>query len=264
MNAPDRTPRHVREWLRRSTPTPPDAEQSVDEVMTTLFRQSQLRPRMSFRLWAERARSEGGFSMFSALKVGVATALVALVGGVLALSLLPQPQEPLPPAAEATEVAVGDLPRYAAIEGKVYAHSETNRATEARQEGLPEVIGTDWGYRGLVETNDPRLNGFYDTNQNYHQFLAPPASGTVRSGIGRISNKGGSWAAELYGFSRPGESDHSANHYVSFLTGEGGYEGLSAMLWMDPEPGTHWRLEGVIAPGPMPEPPDTLFLDESE
>jgi hypothetical protein len=36
------------------------------------------------------------------------------------------------------------------------------------------------------------------------------------------------------------------------------------MLWMDPVPGSHWELEGVIAPGPMPEPPTTIFPDEAE
>ena len=47
MNAPDRATQRVREWLRRSMPASPDAERSVDDVMATLFQQSQVRPRLA-------------------------------------------------------------------------------------------------------------------------------------------------------------------------------------------------------------------------
>lgn len=49
----------------------------------------------------------------------------------------------------------------------------------------------------------------------------------------------------------------TGNHYVTYLTGEGAYEGLSAMLLMIPGT-TVWNVDGVIAPGPLPEPPASV------
>ena len=92
----------------------------------------------------------------------------------------------------------------------------------------------------------------------------PDTGGAVESGIGLISNDDGSWAYELRGFAKPGDSSWRESHFALYLTGEGGYEGLSGMLWLDPVPGSHWELEGVIAPGPMPEPPAALVPAEPE
>lgn len=262
MSAPDRTTQSVREWLRRSTPVGPDAERSVDEVMTTLFQQSQLRPRSSFRLLRGRSRGDGGFSMFSALKLGIATVVIALVGGLLAISAIPGPQVTQGPAA-ATEpaspdMAIEDLPPYAAITGKLSPGFSTNAADVEVDPATGWAIGTDWAWQMRFETNDPRLDGTFLNNHNYYQFEGlDGASGSLRSGIGRLSNEGGSWSVEFQGFSKPGESSYSANHYVSYLTGEGGYEGLTAMLFMVPD-GSYWQLDGVIAPGPFPEPPASL------
>jgi len=50
---------------------------------------------------------------------------------------------------------------------------------------------------------------------------------------------------------------------VAYFAGEGGYEGLSAMLLMVPNAG-NWVVDGVIIPGPMPEPPTSLEPPETE
>ena len=33
---------------------------------------------------------------------------------------------------------------------------------------------------------------------------------------------------------------------------------------MDPVPGLHWNIDGVIFPGPMPEPPASIDAPEAE
>lgn len=247
MSTSDRSTPLVRAWLRRSTPLPPDAEQSVDEVMTALFQQTQVRPSVSLR-WLRGIGGDTQWSpLLAAARLGVAATLVVLIGSLLAVGV-----GPFAPGAS-------DPPPYAAIEGRATPDVQWRAADEVEQGTPPQVIGTGWGWRLRWKTNDDRLTGT-DTNiQNYHQFLAGSAtSGTLRSGIGRLTNEGGSWRTVYHGFSKPGESDWYLNHYVAYLTGAGGYEGLSAMILMTPVPGQYWRLDGVIAPGPLPEPPSSL------
>jgi hypothetical protein len=265
MNVPDQTTHQVRDWLRRSTPVAPDAERSVDQVMATLFQQTQLRPHSSFRLMRGRSWGDGGFSMFSALKLGVATAVIALVGGLLAISALPDPQADQVPAAAtesaSPEVAIEDLPPYAAVTGKMWPGSNTYGPDRDSDFAGPGALWRDWAWDLRMEVDDPRLNGLFMTNQNYLLFddsdNAYGSSGSLRTTIGTLKNEGGSWSQAGYGFSKPGSSSYSSNNYVLFLTGEGGYEGLTAMLLMVPA-GSYWQLDGVIAPGPFPEPPATL------
>ena len=43
------------------------------------------------------------------------------------------------------------------------------------------------------------------------------------------------------------------------MTGEGSYEGLSAVLFVLPTGGFHgWEVRGVIAPAPLPELPTSV------
>jgi len=272
MNVPDQTTHQVREWLRRSTPVAPDAERSVDQVMATLFQQTQLRPHSSFRLMRGRSWGDGGFSMFSALKLGVATAVIALVGGLLAISALPDPQADQVPAAAtesaSPEVAIEDLPPYAAITGQMWPGSQIQVPTADADFAGPGTLWHDWAWELRMEVNDPRLNGRVLTNQDFLLFEDDAASstgfaGSLRSTIGRLENEGGSWTLRGHGFSKPGSSSYSSNHYVIYFTGEDGYDGLTAMLLMVPA-GSYWQLDGVIAPGPLPEPPASLLPAAAE
>jgi hypothetical protein len=257
MNAPDRSTREVREWLRRSTPTPPDAERSVDDVMSTLFRQSQLQPRSSFRFLGGRGGNQGGSSMFSALKFGVAAALVALFGGLLAIAVV-EPQQSYAPAAVASESPSAEATAgpATAVSGRIYPGVVTRSADIETQPDVPQEIWSDYVWEFRAATTDPRLNGTFEFHQNIYEFLADDMfSGTVHSGTGRITNDGGSWVSEFQGFAQPGKNAyHNASFALSF-TGEGGYEGLSAMLLMTPIPGSHWEVEGILFPGSFPEPP---------
>ena len=158
---------------------------------------------------------------------------------------------------EAHPLPAQDLPPYAAITGTLSARSEDHRADIVTRATPPEVVGSDWAWTMSMETNDPRLTVTCQTNLDYEQFVSGSTGGALRSGIGWCWNDGGSWTQEVHGFAKPGESTMTGNHYVTYLSGEGAYEGLSAMLLMIP--GTSvWNVDGVIAPGPMPEPPSSV------
>lgn len=209
--------------------------------------------------------------MFSALKLGAATAFIALVGGMLAISALPGPQPAQVPAA-ATEaaspdIAIADLPPYAAVTGKVWPGSSTYGPDRDGDYDGPGALWRDWAWDLRIEANDPRLNGLFPTNQNYLLFDSSEEvvgfSGSLRTTIGTLENEGGSWTQTGYGFSKPGWSSYGSNNYVLFLTGEDGYEGLTAMLFMVPA-GSYWQLDGVIAPGPFPELPASLNPSTAE
>jgi hypothetical protein len=206
--------------------------------------------------------------MFSALKLGVATALVAMFGGLLAISVV-GPQEGQAPGAAASEApsptVEATLEPAAAVTGRILPGTNTWPGARATQETLPELTVTDYAWTLTVMTSDPRLNGTMKTNQTYHQVLDGNLdSGSLRSGIGHIANDDGSWAIEFTGFSKPGESSYTSPNFTLHLTGEDGYEGLSAMLFLVPVPGSHWDVDGVIIPGAMPEPPASVVPPDTE
>ena len=66
----------------------------------------------------------------------------------------------------------------------------------------------------MVVSGDPRLDGWLTTNETYHRLRAGDTfSGSLRSGIGQITNEGGSWAVSFHGFSMPAE--HTKLHRPS-------------------------------------------------
>ncbi len=268
MSEHDRSTQRIRGWLRASTPTAPDAERSVDEVMTTLLKQTRTRPRLSFRFLRGRGGGEGGYSMFSALKLGAATAVIALVGGMLAVGVLPQEQSTPVPAAPtesaSPEVAIEDLPPSVAVTGKMKALDDTRLATQDPDHPGPGTLWHDWAWDLSIEVDDPRLNGLYRTNQDYMLFEGTDDySGSLRTVVGTVENEGGSWTSVAHGFNKPRTSLYQSGHYVAYFSGEGGYEGLSAMLLVIPA-GSYWALDGVIGPGPLPEPPASVSPPAAE
>ena len=259
MSAPDRTTREVQKWLHDSTPTPPDAERSVDQVMTTLFRSTQVQPRLSSRLLGGRGTNEGRPLMFTALKLGIATALVALVGGLYAVSV-DRPQEDQVPGAAASPSTSAEIEEppgpAAAVSGMIFPGTVTESAKIVTQTEDPQEVWTDYVWEFGIRTNDPRLNGTFEFHQNIYAYLADDFyGGSVQRGTGRVTNDDGWWSSEFHGFAQPGKNAYHNTHYALTFTGEGGYEGLSAMMTMTPVPGSHWDVEGIIFPGQLPEPP---------
>jgi hypothetical protein len=170
------------------------------------------------------------------------------------LNTLAQDQEPSEPPGE-----VEALPPYAAIEGKLVFLGGPGIGAVISNPDPPKEVWQDWRATGRLVTNDPRLNAEGILNQNYMGFEPGFAGGSVRTGIGRFANDGGSWAVESLGFNQPGVSIVSGTHLALALTGEGGYKGLSAVVFILPAGGEHdWEVRGVIAPAPLPEPPTSV------
>jgi len=158
-----------------------------------------------------------------------------------------------------SEAAVdpASLPPYAAIEGKMIFGGGLGH-TEVLNPDPPKQLWLDWRNSGRLVTNDPRLDVEGVLNQNYMGFEPGFAGGSVRTGIGRFANDGGSWAVESLGFNEPGASIVSGTHLAWAMTGEGGYEGLSAVLFILPTGAHDWEVRGVIAPAPLPELPTSV------
>lgn len=175
------------------------------------------------------------------LSAGVATLALAVV---VAIPVAAQDE------GSATEA---DVLAPAAVHGGATPVRANQTPTTTQHERPLTATTENYGWTVLVETNDPRLSGEFETNQNAHDYVSGV---TFRSGVGRLTNEAGSWAAEFHGFTPMG-----GNNYLIYFTGEGGYEGLYALLWMEPG-GPYWEVTGVIAPGPLPEPPDWVLPPE--
>ena len=142
--------------------------------------------------------------MFSALKLAIATAVVALVGGVLPdqrvySSSAARPRLPGAATESASpEVAIEDLPPYAAITGQdVRAGSATHSPTMETPDQPPP--GTLWHGLGLEpsgsDVDDPRLNGTYltETRTTESSTATTRFSGSLsQPAIGTVTNDGGS------------------------------------------------------------------------
>jgi hypothetical protein len=127
-----------------------------------------------------------------------------------------------------------------------------NQSPKSEPASPPIVVAmSNDGWTVQLATDDPRLSGKWEVNHNYAVY-----DGAVKviTAIGHLANEGGSWATESHGFSPGG----GGNLYANYYTGEDGYEGLSAMLLMRPAPGG-WEVQGVIAPGAWPEPPEWVL-----
>ncbi len=104
----------------------------------------------------------------------------------------------------------------------------------------------------LVEASDPRLSGSYDYVANGNmQNDGMPDYGAVESRSWRMENDGGAWTGTStyvdVGDGIDGRPAMVAE--ASILIGEGGYEGLIAILDRDAREG---RGDGVILELPVP------------
>ena len=147
----------------------------------------------------------------------------------------------------------GDLdPRAPAVVTGVVSVAGPNQTPTTAHGVSPMLVAAEgYGWTLGLETDDPRLSGEFETNQNVYEYENGVAT---RTGVGRLINDGGSWDVVFRGYS-PASND---NHYAMSFTGEDGYEGLSARLWVHPG-GPAFEVDGVIAPDLWPEPPEWVL-----
>jgi hypothetical protein len=110
-------------------------------------------------------------------------------------------------------------------------------------------MGEQWTVR--METDDPQMSG---VSTGYHNvYVVGPDDTDLRTYNARLFTKEGSWLETGRGYQDPRTT---GIHYQSYMTGEGAYEGLSAIRSCGQETFSPvFRCEGVIFEGGLPEAP---------
>jgi hypothetical protein len=198
--------------------------------------------------------------VFSPSKALIAGALVFGIGGVL---LIAQPFDrqggttpgaatdavPQPPAEFSGQVVCGP-PRGAGGNG-----SETT--VDIGEEGLVLTRYRGGTWRQTIEVTDPRLEGDIYQRWESDGYAVPDGETgpTVAAMTWRIENDEGAWEG---GQMELVLSDGTQLQALTTLTGEGAYEGLTALMGVVGfEDGCTADVRGVIVEGvPAPEPYD--------
>lgn len=106
----------------------------------------------------------------------------------------------------------------------------------------PRFSGTVWAYFEMDEYVYPGAD-----TENHPEFV---------TGVMRIQNDAGAWQGPFGGAYWPAGPFQEPAWYPQRLTGEGAYEGLTAvwgMLFAEDPCG--WDIEGIVFEGEMPAPP---------
>jgi hypothetical protein len=188
------------------------------------------------------------------LRVFLAGTVISALIGASPLAVLAQADEatvtesPSPMTAE--DVGSVDL---SAVATGVATVGTSNQWYQTEPGVSPLDFATNnFGLTFEVDMDDPRLSGELETNRNLQTYDSGVYVGT---GVGHLTNEGGSWDVAIRSFYDP----VMAGRQVMTLTGDGGYEGLHAMLLLRMGGPVGWEVEGVIVPDPMPEPPEWVL-----
>lgn len=182
--------------------------------------------------------------MFSATKLLAMAASVALFGALTLALPLSQQQEAQTPGAE--------LPQL----GAITAHTGEMEILGQDQVGSADRF--DWGYSSTGEqwttrltTTDSRYSG---VTTGFHNVLQRrPGDGFVRVHSSRVftNDEDGTWLSTGYGYQDP---ETTGVTWVTQATGEGTYEGLSAIDICAQENGsTTMACHGIVFEGEWPE-----------
>ena len=140
-----------------------------------------------------------------------------------------------------------------------------------------EVVGGVQKVRGYrceqwMGTSDPRFTGTYVTfgnSDSYQDGDVAPSGGSfgVSSVVRRVESEEGAWHADATSGGW-GEDLYEVGEVVAMgatiiFTGEGGYEGLTAVVWPEPQ-AINTPVRGVIFAGAPPPAPSLRDLVVSE
>ena len=107
-----------------------------------------------------------------------------------------------------------------------------------------ELLGRD---SGQIEASDSRISGDWEQVLAVRVFDPEGDGAVLQTATVRVENDGGSWSGTYSGWAG-GPSSQGWN----VLTGEGGYDGLTAVFSQSGE----GALEGLIVPGVAPAVPE--------
>jgi len=223
---------------------------------------------------ARPAQHERGLSVFSAVKLVAAAAIIALAGGLVLTGILPTApvSDPMPAAIEATATATDEaasptiessteLPVPAWVTGTVAGSQMIGSAGRKWMDGRTTYPEEVWQAKQL--SPDPLIAGTLTTVANVHEIGEGDtvvggaiSGGALTTGTMHVENDDGSWRGAFAGYREPTEP---WNHHTQvLLAGEGGYEGLRALLYYTGSIGEGYghsgsqQIQGVIFEGVMP------------
>lgn len=203
------------------------------------------------------ARIGGTTTMFTATRLVALATVMAVIGSLSLVLPLGQPKDPTPPTAPAA------VPSY------VTEVSGTMKIISSEFGGAPErgaVGGEGLAFMGQLWTSeydmdDPRLDGRARHRVNHYDLHGQ----STRAETIFLQNDGGAWAGTAYAYADP---DTRGLKYRQILEGQGGYEGLVAIVdAVEPRLSGYYELTGAIIAGglpPMPEPAPSTFESQAE
>ena len=161
-------------------------------------------------------------------------------------------------ASSAVGVAAQDeeLTGPASFTGTIGESAVVGEPTDAVVDGVLQIRGLE--REGPIESTDPRLTGtlsrVIDLDLQRVGDFGEVAVFTVRN---RIDNDMGSWSGTSVGIGRNGPdiaADEELDFHTILLTGEGGFDGLSAIVLADfAQREVGGDIKGVIYQGELPE-----------
>lgn len=182
----------------------------------------------------------GTRSMFSTTKLFAMAASVALFAALTLALPLGHQQDPVTPGAEAP--AFGEMTSFT---GEMELLGQDRVGTVDGS----STTGEQWTAR--FTTNDPRYSGLTTGFHNFYQ--SDPGPGFVRVHTSRqfTEDPDGTWLSTGHGYQDP---ETTGVTWVTQSTGEGTYEGLSAISICEQEDGsTAMQCHGIIFEGEWPE-----------
>ena len=183
--------------------------------------------------------------MFSATKLVVAAASVALFGALLVAGPLSLPGEDSAPAA-VPPAQPGNVTHFS---GTLRFLGQDHMGVVSRHDWGTEALGEQWTVR--TEVDDPRYSGVHTAFHN--AYVIEPGGNDLRSFNGRLFTKDGSWQTVGRAYTDP-ETGGLIGH--EYAVGEGDYEGLYALTTLLQKPGSSLvDLKGIIFEGGLPETP---------
>ena len=127
---------------------------------------------------------------------------------------------------------------------------------EVNADGLNESVGV--AYVARFDSDDDRLTGDATITANW-QF-ADPSDGLAQLAARtyEITNEGGSWLGKSHSFIA---DDVGVQVEMAVLTGQDGYEGLTAYVHFDWNDDFSTNFSGLIFPGPGPAIPEPYVAE---
>jgi hypothetical protein len=256
-------------WLKDTAAAPPDPQETARKVAERLPQTPQVRRR--WWLPSQRAahqpspiQATSGHtptvigrtkSMLSPVKTITAGALVFAIGSVF---LIAQPfdQQPVVPGAETEAVA----PTW--VTGNIsFAPGCTSPDSDEVDGAVRRSRNVECSPQAWT-SSDLRLTAEVSRWYNEDTFQTDEGSITVNMDAAYLRNDGGGWACSNSGLLRGSgmsSKDVTGGTFTHTCIGDGGYEGLSAILVLDQAgAGNSEEFVGLIFSGdfpPLPEPP---------